>query len=56
MSEHLKYGGPLVVHTIKILFDRILCEKNIPDSFKCGLITPTYKKHNKPLEDPNSYR
>lgn len=29
---------------------------DIPSIFKSGIITPVYKRHDKPLEDPNSYR
>ena len=56
MSEHLKLGGPTICNVLKVLFDRIVKQKKIPDIFKSGIITPVYKKHNKPLEDPNSYR
>lgn len=56
MSEHLKLGGQIICNVLKVLFDRIVKQKKIPDIFKSGIITPVYKKHNKPLEEPNSYR
>ena len=28
----------------------------VPEMFKLGYITPIYKKHGKPIHDPNSYR
>ena len=27
----------------------------VPEMFKLGYITPIYKKHGKPIHDPNSY-
>ena len=56
MSEHLKFGGQIVPVVLKALFDRILQERDIPEIFKSGIITPIHKSHGKPLQDPNSYR
>ena len=54
--ESLKYGCATLYPWLSYLFDLILTEEEIPSSFKCGIVTPIYKKNNKPIEDPNSYR
>ena len=41
---------------LKPIFDNIYINGDIPSIFKSGIITPVYKRHDKPLEDPNSYR
>lgn len=56
MAEHLKFGGPSVIYILKHIFDSIYTSGDIPSIFKSGLITPIYKRQDKPLEDPNSYR
>ncbi|KAK3098774.1 hypothetical protein FSP39_022998 [Pinctada imbricata] len=55
-GESIKFGGSVLIDYLQILFGKIVSEKEIPEPFKCGIITPIYKKNNKPLEDPNSYR
>lgn len=55
-SEHLRYGGSKLVQVLHVIFEKIWNECYIPKCFKSGVITPIYKKNNKPLEDPNSYR
>ena len=55
-AESIKFGGTVLIDYLQILFTKIVSEKKIPEPFKCGVITPIYKKNNKPLEDPNSYR
>ena len=56
MAEHLKYGGNLLTEYLIKLFEKIIEERKIPQQFKNGIITPIYKKQNKPICDPNSYR
>ena len=56
MAEHLKYGGTLLLEFLQKLFGKIIEERKIPEQFKNGIITPIYKKQNKPIWDPNSYR
>ena len=56
MMEHLKYGGTALLSNLQILFSKIIQEQKIPEKFKNGIITPIYKKQNKPIKDPNSYR
>ncbi|CAG2231442.1 unnamed protein product [Mytilus edulis] len=56
MSEHLKCGGQIVPIILKALFDRVLQERDVPEIFQSGIITPIHKSHGKPLQDPNSYR
>ena len=41
---------------LKQIFDNIYINGDIPSIFKSGIITPVYKRHDKPLEDPNYYR
>ena len=56
MAEHLKFGGTLLLQYLQKLFGLIIKEREIPQQFKNGIITPIYKKQNKPVWDPNSYR
>jgi hypothetical protein len=56
VAEHFRNGGPIVCYILEKLFNKIYEEGHIPDVFKCGIITPVYKKHGKPIDDPNSYR
>ena len=56
MAEHLKFGGTVLLEYLQKLFNTIILEQKIPDQFKNGIITPIYKKQNKPIWDPNSYR
>ena len=53
MAEHLKNGGQIVCYILEKLFNKIYEEGHIPDVFN---VTPVYKKHGKPIDDPNSYR
>ena len=41
---------------MKFIFEKIFREGTVPKCFKSGIITPVYKKQDKPINDPNSYR
>ena len=43
-SEHFKVAKPIIVPILTRLFNQILIEKDIPNSFKTGIITPVLKK------------
>ncbi|KAK3093570.1 hypothetical protein FSP39_017535 [Pinctada imbricata] len=55
-AEHLKLGGSSLWSLLSRLFSLIVKEGTIPEAFKNGIITPVYKKQNKPQENPNSCR
>ena len=55
-AERLKYGGSTVVAFVKCVLNEIFRLGRVPEMFKLGFITPIYKKHGKPIHDPNSYR
>ena len=55
-AEHLKYGGRKVVEFVTCVLNAIFRLGKVPEMFKLGYITPIYKKHGKPIHDPNSYR
>ena len=55
-AEHLKYGGSTVVEFVTCVLNEIFRLGRVPEMFKLGFITPIYKKHGKPIHDPNSYR
>jgi hypothetical protein len=55
-SIKTKYNGklcPIVCYILEKLFNKIYEEGHIPDVFN---VTPVYKKHGTPIDDPNSYR
>ncbi|MES9903946.1 MAG: reverse transcriptase family protein [Sedimenticola sp.] len=54
--EHLKYGGYRLHSCITELFQQLLIQERVPDSFRDGLIITLHKGHGKPLLEPNSYR
>jgi hypothetical protein len=41
---------------LKSIFEKIFKEGTVPKCFKSGIITPVYKKQDKPINNPNSYR
>ena len=47
-SEHFKVAKPVIVPIVTKLFNSILADKNVPASFKTGIITPVLKKGNDP--------
>ncbi|MCG8097222.1 MAG: reverse transcriptase family protein [Candidatus Thiodiazotropha endolucinida] len=47
-AEHLKYSGNVLLPYIASVFNDILVSKNVPDSFKSGLIYPIHKKAKDP--------
>jgi hypothetical protein len=55
-AEHFKFGGPSLVYLLKSIFEKIFKEGTVPKCFKSGIITPVYKKQDKPINNPNSYR
>ena len=55
-SEHLKYGGPLVVTVLIQLINLIFESFSLPELFKLFLVSPIFKNKGKPIMDPNSYR
>ncbi|XP_071133060.1 uncharacterized protein [Mytilus edulis] len=46
MSEHLKCDGQIVPIILKALFDRVLQERDVPEIFQSGIITPIHKSHD----------
>ena len=54
-SEHFKAAKPIIVPILTRLFNQILLEKDIPNSFKTGIITPVLKK-GKDAKDMGNYR
>ena len=55
-AEHFKFGGPSLIYLLKSIFEKIFKEGTVPNCFKSGIITPVYKKQDKPINNPNSYR
>ena len=47
-AEHLKHAGNSVIDDITDTFDRMICEKQIPEAFKIGILTPVLKKSKSP--------
>ena len=41
---------------VEAVLNAIFRPSKMPEIFKLGYITPIYKKHGKPIHDPNSYR
>ena len=52
----LLYGGKALHAAIRILFNKIIKNENIPTSWKTSLLIPIYKGSGKPKSDPSSYR
>ena len=52
-SEHFKAAKPVIVPVLTRLFNQILYEKDIPESFKTGIITPVLKKGKDPKSMEN---
>ncbi|MCG7878106.1 MAG: reverse transcriptase family protein, partial [Candidatus Thiodiazotropha endolucinida] len=44
VAEHLKYSGASAISEITDIFNTILAEKNVPQLFKTGILTPVLKK------------
>ena len=42
-AEHLKYAGNLLIDDITDIFNQIICEKEVPELFKSGILTPVLK-------------
>jgi hypothetical protein len=40
---------------LKSIFEKIFKEGTVPNCFKSGIITPVYKKQDKPINNHNSY-
>ena len=55
-TEHLKFGGEVLIDFVTKLASRIINTCEIPTLFKHGLITPVHKGNDKPLDKPNYYR
>ena len=43
VSEHLKYGGPVLMRWLTQIFNAIVSLEEIPTSIKQGIIVPLYK-------------
>lgn len=54
--EHLKYGGNELFEHLTRLFNLIVKNEYIPQSWKHGVIVTIHKGKNKPKRDVNSYR
>ena len=55
-TEHLIYGGKLLVKHLTIILNAIVATGHIPPSFTHGLVLPIPKGHNKDLSNPSNYR
>ena len=55
-SEHIKFGGKLLVTVVTKLFNRCLQHGFFPQVFKYGLLVPIPKGGKKDLTDMGSYR
>jgi hypothetical protein len=47
-AEHLKHSSEDIAPILSSIFNQILAEGKIPDSFKSGIVTPVLKKHKDP--------
>jgi hypothetical protein len=47
-AEHLKHSSEVTAPILSSIFNQILAEGKIPDSFKSGIVTPVLKKHKDP--------
>ena len=55
-NEHLIYGKKPISSALVVLYNSILRQETIPDSWRSSLIIPIYKGNGKPKNDPTSYR
>ena len=56
LSEHIKFGGPMLIKWLKKVFNRITALEEIPSCLRVGIITPIYKRKGKDPLDVSSYR
>ena len=54
-NEHIVYGGPALLISLKSLFDQMFALEYVPDKFKIGIITPVHKP-GKCRDATESYR
>ena len=54
-AEHLKNGGQTILVILEHLFNSIYMKMDMFRIFLSRVYTYVYKKHGKPLDDPNSY-
>ena len=54
--EHIFYGGATLVTHMTALFNQIVEQEYIPQSFQHGLIIPIPKSSDKDPSDPSNYR
>ena len=47
-AEHRKHSSEVIAPILSSIFNQILAERKIPDSFKSGIVTPVLKKHKDP--------
>lgn len=52
-TEHIKYAGNAIILIYIDIFEQMLLETEIPDSFKKGVITPVLKKGKDPRNTEN---
>ena len=52
-AEHLKHAGNSLIEDITDTFNQIICEKQIPEAFKTGILTPVLKKSKDPTNMDN---
>jgi len=55
-GENLKYGGPVLYNTLKIIFNSITLFRKVPPQFKRAVIIPIPKGKDKKLIDKDNYR
>jgi hypothetical protein len=55
-AEHLKTAGDTLYQPLAHIITAMSDLRHVPETLKCGIITPVYKRGGKPLEDPGSYR
>ena len=54
-NEHIVYGGPVLLISLKSLFDQMFALEYVPDKFKIGIIIPVHKP-GKCRDATESYR
>ena len=52
-AEHLKHAGNSLIEDITDAFNRIICDKQIPEAFKTGILNPVLKKSKDPTNMDN---
>ena len=52
-AEHLKDSSKVIAPILPSIFNQLLAEGKIPDSFKLGIVTPVLKKHKDPTSMGN---